>query len=793
MSDIFSLTRESAIPSSLFARSYSRENFIVSTISTLESVNNEMVEKTKALYTAVYEADSVEKESSEVKNYINQMQETLDKLARDIKSSTARFTIAATNYCDTATAQADAITGDLTDFKYKGEYTEYNKEAMLNPYAPSMNPYRVFERDFNFIGSLMQDLPVTASNKDKLEIVSTVYKNFKQALDSTTLEKVYQDLFGAAECKDKAKTKSIGKFVSCMFKKGHEDDYKIDYDVYSDALDCVTRCKEYCDTIESMSDALIRDLASIINDLNVLVTGDNKGKFTVNTKEDGIKNTTYSVDKVTSNKIMWLVQEKINQIVDIFNKYILALSIKMDCILGYIKQSSSIIDAFKFMDCKNGECKKDEVDDDTEDNDVKDTEKEPAEPESDDDEDKDDEDDNTYTEEDEEESKEDNALDGGDDILTPEDETENDVEAGEEKEEVPSFDEEDEDDISEAMNEYLIAAHEMSYAIGIYSIFEHATNLILEADEPESAPSKTKQLVDSVADKKRSAWGTIIDKLLNIWNRFKESLKESYQEKVNRLEKDYKYIKMDVSESEISMPKISVDDFNKITIPDLDYQNMKEHLKSKDDFIKEYFKDIMKSAKDGDTLSKKIQDYCMDYDHPITNSTEVNKNDAYDYCRLYPVIADEFSRMTKIFEDGQRKANQLAKQIKATSETALTLEQMYFNEADDDKKEQDFKVEDKDKGTEDKSDKKASGTDYNSKKGDEKEQKEIGDIESHLKNYFSACGDAFVAKINVSRKIFNNYYNFLQWHIGKKKEAESNGGNKGSGESAGTEKERKFT
>ena len=50
---------------------------------------------------------------------------------------------------------------------------------MLNSDIPQMNPYKIFERDFNFIGQLMQDLPVTSSNKDKLEIVSTVYKNFK--------------------------------------------------------------------------------------------------------------------------------------------------------------------------------------------------------------------------------------------------------------------------------------------------------------------------------------------------------------------------------------------------------------------------------------------------------------------------------------------------------------------------------------------------------------------------------------------------------------------------------------
>ena len=144
-----------------------------------------------------------------------------------------------------------------------------------------------------------------------------------------------------------------------------------------------------------------------MEDLEDILEGDRKNRFKVDTKEDGIRNTSYSIDKYTSNKIMWLVQEKIRQIVNVFNKYIIALSVKMECICNYVQQSSDIINSFTYMD-KASTCSTKSDDGDLNN-------------------------DGEISQEEEDESKEDNALDGGDDILTDEDETENDVEVSDEE------------------------------------------------------------------------------------------------------------------------------------------------------------------------------------------------------------------------------------------------------------------------------------------------------------------------------------------------------------------------
>ena len=180
MSGIFSLMKESSIPYNVFASSYLRERYIESSIGYLSSVNDVITEQVKELYSNILEADNIDKENAAIKDFIVSSNSEIDKLAMNIKSQVQRFSISLSNLCSNIKDKVDGLgSRDVSNYCYTDRYVNYDRTKMLNSDIPQMNPYKIFERDFNFIGQLMQDLPVTSSNKDKLEIVSTVYKNFK--------------------------------------------------------------------------------------------------------------------------------------------------------------------------------------------------------------------------------------------------------------------------------------------------------------------------------------------------------------------------------------------------------------------------------------------------------------------------------------------------------------------------------------------------------------------------------------------------------------------------------------
>lgn len=794
MSDIFSLVKESSIPVNVFADTYSRERYVESFIDLLTRTNSVINEQVKMLYSKILEADSVESENIAMKDFIQEIQAELDKLSFGIKTSSQRFAIALSNYCSSVKDQIDAIgTKDLSKCCYRGEYIKYDKARMLNSDAPQMNPYKIFEREFNFIGQLMQDLPVTASNKDKLEIVSTVYKNFKKSMDNNIVEKTYQDLFGlnSTDVKCTGSAQSIGRLVCGMFKSSAEDDHNICIDEYTDAVECISSCDEFIDCIDQTSTHLINDLKHIISDLNDILMGDSKNKFKVDTTEDGIRNTSYSIDKYTSNKIMWLIQEKVKQITVVFNKYILALSVKMECILGYMRQSADIINSFTYMSCKAPKIDSEDKTN-TEEDEMSDDKDNTEESDSDSDLDDDINKDEEVSEEEEQESKEDNALDGGDDILTKEDETENDVESTEDEDdseiEEVSGDEEPEvdfepeanegDSLKEAVLDVITSIHEYNMICDQISLFEYAATLLMEeetnSDDKKEALAGAKEAIGKAAEQKQSVWQSIMSKILKMWESFKEALAKTYVLKIEKLKEAgiEKYVKEKPVDVEIKMPTIKLSALDSIKIEDLNYDTMKEFLNSKDEFIKKYYNEFM-PKKDGDTLSKTIEDAVIDRENLITKGSGLQIKEYWDFVSKYPSYTNELKSMTKVLEDGQRKAAAIAKDMTKykPSNESFTLEDFYFNEGSNQGFEGDEKVnKDNEKKHE----------------ADPKVQKERSDITKHMSTYFGVSGDILHAKIVTSQKVFNEFYAALMWHCGKMKDSSSKKSSGGGESSSGS-------
>lgn len=760
LSEIFNLVNESKISNKMFASSYTNENHVETSIAVLESLNRSFVDKSKTLFNRVSESVNAKEENVAIQNFVNEIQGELDKLQSQISGQYERFVIAASNACNVAKEQLDSM--DKSNIRpYTDHYIKFNSEKLSDSGFPRMNPYDIFEREFNFIAQLMQELPATASHKDKLGVVSTVYNNFSKAMSGDVSARIHGDMFGDA-CKNGSSIQDC--LFSALKDADSSGEKSIGSEEFSDAESCIMNIDEYIKAIADASDKLISDLRNIVDDLNNIVMGSNSNKFKVDTKVDGIRNTTYSVDVYTSNKVLWLVREKINQIVNVYNKYILALSVKMEVLMGYIKQSCDIIGSMIYMDKLNPIDRSDddepEQDDDI-DNGIEDddfTDEEPAEPI-------------------EEDPEDDNALDGGDDILTPEDETENDEDP------TPNFEVNDDDELQEAVASFYISLYEYSYVCDQMSIMEHVTSLLLE-DENQPGGSgdgggdsskdtgtdatnttdntkndtlqKTRELVGKAAETKQSVWKSIISKMVGLWNKFKDNILKNYQKKVQFLNDNKKYIMMPAMDHEIVIPAINHDNINKITIPDFNYAAMKTNLDSKESFMKSQpsLKEFMPSGA-GESVSQKVRDFVIDPKRKITNSKEIDPKKIYtEYCAKFIDILDNIKSMTDIIEKGEKNADALVKHVQ-TESSKITVENLYFTE-------QEFKAVKDGNGESDKEDSTTSN------------------ISNQLKVYFTACGEVLAAKMSISQKVFDEYNAYLTWHINKKKEASE--GKKGKSE-----------
>ena len=456
---------------------------------------------------------------------------------------------------------------------------------------------------------------------------------------------------------------------------------------------------------------------------------------------------------------MWFVQDKIQQIVDVFNKYILALTIKMDCIIGYITQSSDIITSFAYMNGETPTPEK-EYDDDEVDN----FEDGP-------------EDDDIGTDDfGDDLTEEEGDTNTDDDFLEPESDDDADEIPEDIEETAPEFESYDDPEIQEAVKNYYIELHELSCEFNRISLIEHAAMIILEeeekkdsSDDKPSEPLKNaKETVGKAAEVKESIWKRVIKSTVNLWNKFKDNIVKNYSGKVDHLKENEKFIMTKPLDHKIDMPKIDHKKIESIKVPDLNYDGMKADLESEAKFMasQSELKPFAPSG-EGESINSKVMDFVISPKEKITNSKDIAPSVIYnEYCKDFVKILDSLKDITKTIEDGERKANQIAKNIHSES-AEFSIENYFVNE---------FKDEGNDKGGASKA---------------EGKETSVANTTNHLKVYFSTCGKVLAAKMTVSQKVFNEYYAYLMWHIKKKKEGKgesSDGeGDQGSAENKDTE------
>lgn len=797
MTNIFSLVKESSIPNEIFSSKYSKEVYTESSISLFESFNQILTESTMTLYTKIAEAESIKEENDAIKNFISQIQSELNDLSLKLSSTTSRFAISLSNYCDIAKQMIDdnSSIGIDSNISFRAKYLSYVAPRLLDSNVPRMNPYTIFEKEFNLIAQLMQELPISASNKEKLDAIASICDKFNGFMSESIRRNVYMDLIQQGD----EGPNPLSSSITSLFRDKEVTERNITIEEYQDAVSCISNCNQYISSISETNNKLIRDLNHIIEDLGELLSGCDRNKFKVNTRQDGIRNTIYSVDIYCSNKIMWLVQEKIRQICDVYDKYFIALSVKMDCILSYVKQSSDIIEAFNYLNtkCRKDKCKTGVPEDNL---DIDDGSSELDEPIDGGGEDPDF-DDSENMDTTGKEVTEDDTSDGESSEPELDDTSINTEEYDDLENPTPNFEAATYGELEDSLIDFYVDLHESSVGFQQIEILEHVQLLI----EDEGAPETVIQFSQYHSkDKKKPLWRRILDRLSRIWSKFKEAFSKTYQEKVEFLKENEVYINIPAFDYAISMPQIYHDRINHVSLPDFDISDFERILlniaegkeiddkyTSEEAFINSIpnLKRFAPKKDSAETLSSNIKDYIIDPENKIDNANKINPQEIYnEYCKKFMEYFTYVKAMTATLEKAQDGANRSAETYakgtvnairkgmqdnpgpsqSVAAQSILTAD-MYFNEFDSSPGKNEEKNDANKKDTDSKNGDTNKNENDQSTDADKVEKEMQTVLDKAFNVYFGVCSKITSSMMFVIQKVFDEYYAYLTWHIDKAK------------------------
>ena len=785
---LFSLRKTYGIPNDMFSDYYANENYLESGIELLGEVNRSLTDKVKDLYQVVSEANNVSEENNAMRVYVKDIITDLNNLVNKMDVLAHKFCINIANYISIAQDTIDDL-DSIGDFEpYQSKYIEFFRDKLQDPEFPNMHPYAIFEKEFDFIGQLMQELPVTASYKDKIAVMTTVYNNFSNMTSSSINDKIYSDLFNDSDnCGNSA---SITSRLYSLFR-GESKITSIDVRKFLDAKECISYGDNYIKGISNGFDRLKNDLKRIIESLASLCLDSQNNKLKINTKTDGIKNAIYSLDTYSSNKLLVIIKSKISQIIDVYNKYILVMSIKMNSIVAYVQQSCDIINFVQYSIAYNN--------DNTSDTEPKfsdDTSTDIETPDIDDDmggeEPENDDIDSDFGDEEPDSTELENES-SDDEPDYEEYSIDDDEEESDSDDANPDFDVEVDEDVREAVDDFYMALYEYERICETEEILKTVHTTLLEADDSGQPAgsgdggksttttqqtqgdnsgnidnNKLKGALEKISDEKQSAWKKVINKLVGAWKIFREKVLQNYEKKAEFLKSNEKYIKMPKIDHEVSMPVIKPIDLGKFKIPEFNYSTMKNNLGSEEDFIKSQplLRSIVGDNKDGKPIGKAIMDSYISPSEKITNSNQVEPMELYNYCKNYPTVLDALKKLNTTIEKGERNANRLAAQLKesaAMDDGRVTVDDLYFfNEKFESNPGEDNGGEDKSPAGSGDGEKTTTTTTTSGSKDND----ELG---THLKVYFGTCGKVITGVMTTAQRIFDEYYGYLVWHIKQKK------------------------
>lgn len=338
MSNLFNFTRiltENCSPELI--NTFNKQTFLSYGLNVLKESDSDMLDITRCLYTSILEADSKPEENKKFAEFFKEYKKVITNYILKAQELASQFTINIENFAD---ANKDILdipdNANIMDTQtYKG--VQYNN--LLNDEVPEIEPYKVFKKEFAFIGKLFQDLGPIGTEEEKAQIIATVCNNLSSEISDGWLDKCIEKLTGCEKCTRDSFAKTIyGRFVknpSCDMEVdiGCVKQAKLDIMNYINYINVINKSvTEFCDGLEKVAD-----------EVGSMFFRNQDNKLPIKTDEDGVEDKTYRMNSYSFNQMNIFISTKISQINEICNLYLIAISIKMDCIIKYLLQCKDII------------------------------------------------------------------------------------------------------------------------------------------------------------------------------------------------------------------------------------------------------------------------------------------------------------------------------------------------------------------------------------------------------------------------------------------------------------------
>ena len=338
MSNLFNFTRiltENCSPELI--NTFNKQTFLSYGLNVLKESDSDMLDITRCLYTSILEADSKPEENKKFAEFFKEYKKVITNYILKAQELASQFTINVENFAD---ANKDILDiPDNANIMDTQTYKGVQYDNLLNGDVPEIEPYKIFKKEFAFIGKLFQDLGPIGTEEEKAQIIATVCNNLSSEISDGWLDKCIEKLTGCEKCTRDSFAKTIyGRFVknpSCDMEVdiGCVKQAKLDIMNYINYINVINKSvTEFCDGLEKVAD-----------EVGSMFFRNQDNKLPIKTDEDGVEDKTYRMNSYSFNQMNIFISTKISQINEICNLYLIAISIKMDCIIKYLLQCKDII------------------------------------------------------------------------------------------------------------------------------------------------------------------------------------------------------------------------------------------------------------------------------------------------------------------------------------------------------------------------------------------------------------------------------------------------------------------
>lgn len=743
MSELFKLSKilkENASLYNLVAKSYPDETYMFTTLNNLSKLNESYTNNTKKLYRAISEAESKFDENNAFCEYFEQYKNTIIDQVNKINNMLSRFTITVDNFIDSnkELLEDDRITNCNPNVKISIHKFDHLDDCKI----PKLCAKELYQKDFDFIGSMMQDLGPIASNEAKLQIIATVYNNLNKDIKHKWLKKCIETMTDD-ECDN------IDNFAKKLYSEFRDEDAEeklADKGTIYSAKEALDNYERYKDCINNTVSCVTKELSDIAEHIGSICIRNKDNTIKIQTNTDGVANRTYSVDTYGMNQFNMFMKAKISQINQICNLYSIALSIKMDAIIEFLNECKTVLQTVvNSCECCQPKTEEEPKEAPSAGNAVDSDEKD-EEPDEEPEEDKDSEgepsdddneigDDDTPSPEDfdyPEDKEEDSVSDDDVNQDIPEEDKDKEVVMGSKEESVISNIDNNIDTFKES---YFFAYN--IYALESAMLTQDLKEYISEQVLTEADQDELKKLSDDT-----KIWESFLVKLKELWRKFNETVIQNSEPRIKQIDVNKQVFLQceiegkdkDGNDSAYRMYEYNTEPLNE-KIPSFNWESMKDQFNNEEEFIDKFLTKYKPG--EGESFIDKFGKAIIPTGKIDNDAPKIDKGKLVSFCVSdYKTYINTINNDIKLLDSAKSPAMRTYKE-------SVTFDS-YFTEADD---------------TTEPENKPGSGTNTSEpNKASEPDKNSGANNKAKLRIYFKICSQMCSKKMTAVHNIFNTYY-----------------------------------